>query len=381
MSTIPVVAAENKAKAGQKVSECSHRAKAAYVPRPSFNGDKEQGKGWERSIIAKAHRLPHGLTIASNEGIWYAVVKSSLVLHRRQDCSRNMLAVIKSLINLHRRKSKTIAATWADIASMAKVSTSTVKRTLAKLRAHGLLATIASGKSARKGENQNWAPVYLLTLPEDKKLSEENDRPSHLKESNTSLNAHAREKLSYDQRNRRAFLKAYRDSNGDFGKKNQAPSKSHILGRKTAYERAIRCLQNHALALRGLTVKAILQETKGAFQADWTVADVLKALEERPTGEVWQTSGAGGMKSIQAWLRLRLAVWKDSKGNYVPSHSQKRAREHQEQQKQRQQQKKAELSRESKTVSAPSWFAEYKNLLRLGKGDAARKLLKENAKS
>lgn len=378
MSTIPVESAENKAE--RAISEYAHRAKSAYVPRPSFPGNLDKGKGWERSIIAKATRLPRGLTLARNEGVWYSQVRNSPIMHRRQDCVDNMLAVVRSLINLHRRKSKTVAATWAEISKMAQVSVSTVKRTLAELRTHGLLATVASGRSATKGETQNWAPVYMLTYPQPQKLSKSTDRPSHLKESNTSLNARAYAKISYDQRNRKEFVKAYQESKGNFGKKSQAPGSSSLLSRKKAYEQAVRCLQNHAYALRGLTVKAILQETKPAFQQGWTVADVLKALEERPNGEIWNTSGAGGMKSIQAWLRIRLAAWRDTNGSFLPSHSQKREQDYQRQQLERAKARQEDQAPQKNTVAAPSWFAEYRKLLKLGKKEAAKKLLKDRVK-
>lgn len=360
----------------EAVSLHSQRAKTAYVPRPVFPTDEQQGKGWERSIIAKAHRVPEGLTITRNEGIWFAAVRKSAILNRRKDCAQNILAVVKALINLHRRTSTTIAATWNEIATMAQVSESTVSRTLAELRAHGLLVTIASGKSARGKYTQNWAPVYALTHPEEKKVYEASESPSHLKESNTSFNARANEKISYDQRNRRAFAQAYRDCKGDFGKKNQKPVSVGVLHRKKAYIQAARCLQNHSFALRGLSVKAILHETKAAFQQGWTVGDIITALEQRPTGEIWQTSGAGGMKSIQAWLRLRLSAWKASESDYLPSYSQKRERAHQE----HLQKRAAESVEKVKVIQkpAPGWFSSYRQMLKMGKHEEAAELLAQH---
>ena len=97
-------------------------------------------------------------------------------------------------------------------------------------------------------------------------------------------------------------------------------------------------------------MKPILAETTSFFRAGWQVADVLHALETRPDGSGYKTSGAGGMRSIQAWLRLRLAAWSTSEGPMLaPSIRYDQA---EQQRKARQAQQRAEEQR-NRSKSAP----------------------------
>lgn len=50
------------------------------------------------------------------------------------------------------------------------------------------------------------------------------------------------------------------------------------------------------------------------FAAGWCVQDIIRALEEDSEGIIYQTRGAGGMRSVLAWLHLRVNAWKGEDG-------------------------------------------------------------------
>ena len=58
-----------------------------------------------------------------------------------------------------------------------------------------------------------------------------------------------------------------------------------------------------------MSARAIVEATQPFFEAGWSVRDILHALEHRPNGELWQTKGAAGMRSVKSWLKIRLAAW------------------------------------------------------------------------
>lgn len=311
----------------------SRRAKAAYTSRP-----RTAGKDWERSPLTRAqaaHR--EGVILARNAGKWLRAFKSHPVVSKLPRRTRRPLkAFVKWLINQNNPKTMTVSFTRQAAMDHFRVSRRTVDYWVFRLRFFGLLASIASGRSARyapKGQpTTDLAPVYTFTIPDpDHKLFGNPDlidtesvhcTPSPVRESKTSWVKTGTQKINYASLCARAYARYARWHRASLEPKRQQLSPAQAQnGEASQLKHLARCLQHHSPAdLRRLALKPILAETARFFRAGWQVADILHALETRPDGSRYDTSGAGGMRSVQAWLRLRLKAWmKDSQPVTAPS--------------------------------------------------------------
>ena len=178
--------------------------------------------------------------------------------------------------------------TYAEIASHLKVCTKTVQRYIHELITAGLLAVVRAGKSAAYSATEhNEAPIYTLLIPRVVK----NVHPlSSLKKS----------------------VKSLKDNTKKF------PLTSVI---KTVSDRwaATQRLKEEVLDLRKIPTALLAGHLKKTFAAGWCVKDIIEALERTPDGEVYLTRGAGGMRSVLAWLHIRLNAWKTEEGLLLPS--------------------------------------------------------------
>ncbi|MGK4066792.1 hypothetical protein AB0Y14_12145 [Rothia sp. HC945] len=243
---------------------------------------------------------------------------------------------MKWLINQNNPKTMTVSFTRQAAMDHFRLSRRTIDYWVFRLRFFGLLASIASGRSARyapKGQpTANLAPVYTFTIPDpNHKLFGNPDlidsesvhcTPSPVRESKTSWVKTGTKKISYQTLCARAYARyALRHRASLEAKRQQLTAGHGSKPENTQLKHLARCLQHHSPAdLRRIALKPILAETTRFFQAGWQVADILHALEARPDGSRYETSGSGGMRSVQAWLRLRLKAWlKDSQPVTAPS--------------------------------------------------------------
>ena len=74
--------------------------------------------------------------------------------------------------------------------------------------------------------------------------------------------------------------------------------------------RAAAELQNRVPALRHLSAQHVRSISREFFLAGWTIIDLHHALDYRPDGTTWPHSGANGVENWGAWMRYRLAPWR-----------------------------------------------------------------------
>lgn len=332
-ATISDVSFTTRSKRSPETLARSHRAKAAYTSRP-----RTAGKDWERSPLTRAqaaHR--EGVILARNAGKWLRAFKGHPVVSKLPRRTRRPLkAFVKWLINQNNPKTMTVSFTRQAAMDHFQVSRRTIDYWVSRLRFFGLLASIASGRSARyapKGQpTTDLAPVYTFTIPDpDHKLFGNPDlidtesihcTPSPVRESKTSWVKTGTQKISYQTLCARAYARYARKHRASLDSKRQQLELGQTrMAENAQLKHLARCLQHHSPAdLRRIALKPILTETARFFRAGWQVADILHALETRPDGSRWDTSGSGGMRSVQAWLRLRLKAWlKDSQPITAPS--------------------------------------------------------------
>jgi hypothetical protein len=186
-------------------------------------------------------------------------------------------------------------------------------------------------------------------------------------------------KISYGTLCARAYARYARQHRTSLESKRQQLSPAQTQNDEASQLKHLaRCLQHHSPAdLRRIGLKPILTETTRFFRAGWQVADILHALENRPDGSQWNTSGSGGMRSVQAWLRLRLKAWmNDSQPMTAPSRikSQAEAVRRAEQARQRAQAAAERRQRVSAAKDSPARIAVRRKtaIIRCGSEQAAR---------
>lgn len=301
------------------------RARANYVKRP-------QGAlpHWEESPLAKATAMPEGYTCTVLEDYWLETVDQHIDLTgRRADFTRNFHAICKAVVRFLDRATGIVRITWQKLAKLTGTSRATIARALRILKAHNLLGVIASGRSADKTprgqEQQNLAPVYTLLTPtppatnhsaDDDYFYDENgylfitDTPSPLRDEKISYNK-AKDTGTFSIFFKQQYARYAAAHHKDLERKRQYLEATYPTkkARQKALIHLARTIQHHCYDLRAVSARAILEATTPFFEAGWSVRDVLHALEYRPNGELWQTKGAAGMRSVKSWLKIRLAAW------------------------------------------------------------------------
>ena len=301
------------------------RARAHYVKRP-------QGAlpHWEETALAKATAIPEGCSCTVLEDYWLQTVEQVVDLTcRRADFTKNFRNICKFIARFLDRNTGIVRITWETLSQLTGTSRATIARVLRTLKSHHLLGVVAPGRSAEKTprgqQQQNLAPVYALLTPtpptpdkggEDDYFYDENgnlfitDTPSPLRD----------EKISYNKAKATGafsiFFKQQYALYAATHRKNLELKRQHLQGvypTKKAHQQALthlaRVLQHHCYDLRAMSARAIVEATQPFFEAGWSVRDILHALEHRPNGELWQTKGAAGMRSVKSWLKIRLAAW------------------------------------------------------------------------
>ncbi|MFI8598211.1 hypothetical protein ACIGDM_12965 [Rothia koreensis] len=366
--------------------ERARRARAAYTRRG------KGGRDWEKSAFTRAQVIfGAGHKPARNMGRWWRSFKDHPKLKRMNRRGRaSLLRFAKELQAKANQKTMSIGGkTWAWFAAQLGVDERTIGRWLETIRAMGMLVTIASGRSARwtpkDEEERNWTAVYAFSVPDSaykifsQAPSESFATPHPFRDGSRSWVKTRTQKISYQTLCARAYARYARRHRDSLEAKRQQLTAGHgSKTEKTQLKHLARCLQHHSPAdLRRIALKPILAETTRFFRAGWQVADILHALETRPDGNEWDTSGSGGMRSVQAWLRLRLRVWmKDSQPMTAPSRlkSQAEAIRRAEQARQRAQADAERRQRVSATKDSPARVAVRRKaaIIRCGGEQAAR---------
>jgi hypothetical protein len=86
---------------------------------------------------------------------------------------------------------------------------------------------------------------------------------------------------------------------------------------------AAQALQDRFPVLRRVSTAHVASRIRDFILAGWSVADVGFAIDRRPDGTPWPHDGAHGVGNVGAWLRYRLAAWRDETGKVTLSTAQR----------------------------------------------------------
>jgi hypothetical protein len=86
-------------------------------------------------------------------------------------------------------------------------------------------------------------------------------------------------------------------------------------------------IQHHALVLRRITTAYVTSVAKPHFQAGWTIADILHALDWTPNGHRYPHDALTGIENPGAWFTARLRAWTHQDGTPHRSPDQRAAAE------------------------------------------------------
>lgn len=230
---------------------------------------------------------PPGTTSPENALPWRRIVAARYLSQLSATKARTAQKIIDYISYRYRLGEYTAQFTQAEIASRLGVCTKTVQRYLHELITRRLLAVVVRGKSAAFSESDaNEAPIYTLLVPVVK-----NVHPlSSLKKS----------------------VKSLKDKKQKFPLTQVPVERSECLA---AAER----LKDEVIDVRRVPTRLLAGHLRKVFASGWCVRDIVGALEKTPAGEAYQTRGAGGMRSVLAWLHIRLKAWRREDSSLLPS--------------------------------------------------------------
>lgn len=190
---------------------------------------------------------------------------------------------------------------WDTLIDRTGLSRSTIQRALRRLRSWGLLGTVASGSTWRirggrdDDEHGNLAGEYVLCIPVIEAV-EESDPPSSLRqEAGSPPRVRARE---------------------DCGPRPAAalwPIGKTPVTRREQLDAAQRLRKSPVL--RQLSARYLRHLLRPVFAAGWSPAQVLHALDHAPDDVAyWHTDQ---VNHVAAWVRHRLAAWRDDDGTWA----------------------------------------------------------------
>lgn len=327
VSSIPATPPHDASTSTQHHTKCplrQERARTNHIKRPA-----KQPIQWEKTTAARLAALPANHTYTCSPTQWLQAIRDYIdISHRRADFRATFDKVCEALSYAFNPDTGTLRITWNALAQLATTSMSSVQRCLRLLKEHQLLTVIASGRSAtmapRGQEKKNLAPVYGLTVPTppsatpdtDESFYDENgylfvtDCPSPLRDEKISYYRAIRDGI-FDQFCKQSYALYAHSHQGTLEKKRQGLHDSYptLKAKQQAITHLVRVLQHHCFDLRSLSATAITGIVQPFFEADWTVRDILYALEHRADNSAYNTRGAAGMRSVKKWLTLRMDAW------------------------------------------------------------------------
>ncbi|MFC4904198.1 hypothetical protein [Kocuria oceani] len=315
---------------------------------------------YERSKAVVLRAVPKGCRLARHVVVWKrAVLEHPALELMRADGRSNMAALVEVIALQQDPASRTWRTTWAWVAERLGVHEDSVGRMIRRLKDWGLLAVVATGRSARytpraTGKKQGEAPVYALTVPAPPASGPTPAENTSEEAAVVDINVgpvppegvcsppHTRESFSRrDAATPRPSAKAAaqrREVQAALAQRTAALWPAHatvrpLSGRgsrsdwKQAYRLAGLEIQHHALVLRRITTAYVVSVARAHFQAGWTVADVLHALDWAPNGHRYPHDAATGIEHPGAWFAARLRAWTHQDGTPHRSPDQRQAAE------------------------------------------------------
>lgn len=320
---------------------------------------------YERSKAVVLRAVPKGCRLARHVVAWKrAVVEHPALELMRADGRANMLALVEIIAVQQDPASRTWRTTWGWVAQRLGVHEDSVGRMIRRLKTWGLLAVVATGRSAAHtprstGKKQGEAPVYALTTPTPPTPGAASEDTGAIHETEQELGPveinvdpvppkgacpppHARESLSrMDAAAPRPSAKAAaqrREVQAALAKRTAPLWPAHATVRpstmgatrsewKQAYRLAGLEIQHHALVLRQITTAYVVSVAKAHFEAGWSIADILHALDWTPTGVRYPHDAVAGITHPGAWFTARLRAWTHQDGTVHRSRDQRAAAE------------------------------------------------------
>lgn len=230
---------------------------------------------------------PTGTYSPENALPWLKYVREKYFSTLSATTTKTAQKIVHYIAYRYRLGEYTAQFTYAEIASHIGKCTKTIQRYIHQLIKKGLIAVVRPGKSAAHSSTQaNEAPIYTLLLPAVK-------------------NVHPLKTF-------KKSVKSLKDSTKNF------PLTAVVESAADRWAAAER-LKEEVLDLRKVPTVLLVKHLGKIFAAGWCVQDIIRALEEDSEGVLYQTRGAGGMRSCLAWLHIRVNAWKHDDGSLTPS--------------------------------------------------------------
>lgn len=309
----------------------------------------------ERTPLAIAGAIPPGSTRVRRLSTYVELVdahaeKALVRIDRRE---RLRLLALALLERASHSADGTTMPTWAFLEERLGCHRSTVARLLALLRSWGLLGVVATGRSAACAPGgplartkahhsaakdyqggQNEAAIYVLCQPRPLVAVDTNATPPP-ERANALPRTHARS-TSVPQSeplrgpNHQRAAQARPEPHQRDYRPGRWYSPTATISGKDAAMAASRELQARVPALYRISDRHVRSVLREFFLAGWTVADVILAVDRRPTGQPWPHDGAHSVDNVGAWLAHRLKPWRTASGTVRRSPSQHAAAIHTE---------------------------------------------------
>ena len=274
--------------------------------------------------------VPHGHVRAPSQVAFLAAVDAAPGLAElRADSWATVRAIAREMAYTASWDTMTTRPTWERLAQRAGVSRATVARALGRLRDAGLIGIVATGRSAGFAPNPAdrdtaEAAVYVLCVPSPLQPVEELETPTPVGLL-VEDPLRAREPGEGSSEPLRGPHRLAPDGasgpDGPAVVSHRPPgtrSRQLRLERRTAQARAV---QARVPVLRRATDRAVAAVLRDFQLADWSTADLAKAIDWRPDGTRWPHDGATGVAQPAKWLAYRLAPWRDEAGGPRPAPS------------------------------------------------------------
>lgn len=311
---------------------------------------------YERSKAVVLRAVPKGCRLARHVVAWKrAVLEHPALELMRADGRSNMAALVEVIALQQDPCSRTWRTTWAWVAERLGVHEDSVGRMIRRLKDWGLLAVVATGRSARytpraTGKTQGEAPVYALTVPAPSPAETTEEEAAEVVEINVGpvppegvcSPPHARKNVSQKDAatprpsakaaaQRREVQAALAQRTAPLWPAHATIQPSRVGATRSDWKQAYRWagleLQHHALVLRRITTAYVVSVAKPYFQAGWTIADVLHALDWAPNGQRYTHDALTGIEHPGAWFAARLQAWTHQDGTPHRSPDQRAAAE------------------------------------------------------
>lgn len=298
-------------------------------------------KEFERLRSVAEEKVPADCRLASNVIVWrnwvFELPEFALL---RADCRRKMAEFVERLIRIPNVDpgSMTVMPVWSRMEELLGLHRATIARYFARLASWGALCTVARGRSAAKtptatGREKNEAGIYAFIQLIESEAVDISATPDPSPDRSEPMRGRAREDTRKEQASpapfsgrvapRRRVQAMIACRTEPFFGRHATTNAFDKRGRKAARLQAAAELQFLVLPLRRETTAWVAHVCKPFFELGWTIADIQHALDWRPDGTTWPHSGADTVRSIRAFIHVRLGAWVTESGQVMRSHNQR----------------------------------------------------------